>query len=341
MATVLVTGGSGFIGSRVVRALVGAGHEVRVLDLVAPSGGEVGDVVIGDVRDPDAVRAALRGVDVVDHHAATVGMGLDLSDLPRYASHNDLGTAVLLAGMHAAGTGALVLASSMVVYGEGSYRCAEHGPTPAGARRESDLAAGRFEPPCGQCGRPLEPAMVSEDAPMDPRSGYAVTKLTQEHLCSVWARESGGRAAMLRYHNVYGPGLPRDTPYAGVAAIFLSALHRGEAPVVFEDGCQRRDFVHVDDVAAANVAAVGRVLRPDGTGTRAYNVASGTVRTVLDLASGLAATVGGPRPVVSGRYRAGDVRHVTAGTARIREELGWAPQVEFTDGLAELALTTA
>jgi dTDP-L-rhamnose 4-epimerase len=296
-------------------------------------------------------------------------MGLDLSDLPRYASNNDVGTAVLLAGMDEAGIPALVLASSMVVYGEGAYRCVEHGPVPAAPRRERDLAAGRYEPPCPRCGRPLEPAAVDEHAPLDPRSGYAATKVAQEHLAGVWARESGGRAALLRYHNVYGPGLPRDTPYAGVAAIFLSALLAGRAPEVYEDGGQRRDFVHVDDVAGANVAALRSVLTPAplprdhardsqancdivhdhgrrvadhvegprGGEVRAYNVATGRPATVLDLATELAAAVAGPPPVVTGRYRAGDVRHVTASSARLRNELGWMAQVEFADGVAQLA----
>jgi dTDP-L-rhamnose 4-epimerase len=338
MATVLVTGGSGFIGSRVVLALHAAGHQVRVLDLVEPKDPPAGvEVVLGDVRDAPVVEHALAGVDAVDHHAATVGMGLDLSDLPRYASNNDVGTAVLLAGMHACKIRALVLASSMVVYGEGSYRCPEHGPVPAAPRRESDLAAGRFEPPCPVCSRQLEPGLVTEDAVMDPRSGYAVTKLTQEHLSAVWARESAGRAAFLRYHNVYGPGLPRDTPYAGVAAIFLSALLAGRAPVVYEDGGQRRDFVHVDDIARANVAALDSVLAEDGTPYRAFNVASGTPRTVLDMAAELARAVDGPEPVVNGAYRAGDVRHVTASCRRSNQELGWHARIEFVDGMRELA----
>jgi dTDP-L-rhamnose 4-epimerase len=338
MATVLVTGGSGFIGSRVVRALTGAGHAVRVLDLVPPASAPSSvETVIGDVRDPEAVRSALAGVDAVHHHAATVGMGLDLSDLPRYASNNDVGTAVLLAGMYESAVPAMVLASSMVVYGEGTYHCPDHGRVAAAARREGDLAAGRFEPPCGRCGKPLEPGQVDEDAALDPRSGYAVTKLAQEHLTGVWARETGGRAALLRYHNVYGPGLPRNTPYAGVSAILLSALLAGRAPDVYEDGLQRRDFVHVDDVAAANVAALGSVLRDSAPPVRAYNVATGRPRTVGDLAEELARAVGGPRPRVSGRYRAGDVRHVTASADRLKTELGWSAGIEFTDGVAELA----
>ncbi len=347
MSRVLVTGGAGFIGSRVVTALRLAGHQVRVLDLAAPAEGGGGiDRAHGDVRDPVAVRRALDGVDVVCHQAATVGMGVDLSDLPRYVSVNDLGTAVLLAGMHQAQVGALVLASSMVVYGEGRYCCREHGPVPAAPRRPHDLRRGRFEPPCPVCGEPLQPELVTEQAPLDPRSVYAATKVAQEHLAGAWARESGGRAALLRYHNVYGPGLPRDTPYAGVAAIFLSALARGKAPQVFEDGAQRRDFVHVDDVARANVAALQAVLDhprdrpgPAPGEARAYNVASGRPRTVLELAATLARACGGPQPQVTGRFRAGDVRHVTADASRLTAELGWTPRVDFEDGVRQLAGT--
>jgi dTDP-L-rhamnose 4-epimerase len=344
MTTVLVTGGSGFIGRQVVTALAEAGHAVRVFDVVPPPTSGV-EVVVGDVRDPAAVAEALVGVDAVCHHAATVGMGLDLSDLPRYAGNNDLGTAALLAGMYRAGIQALVLASSMVVYGEGRYRCAEHGQVAAGPRLETDLAAGRFEPPCPICAAPLEPGLVGEDTPLDPRSIYAATKVAQEHLSAIWARESGARAAILRYHNVYGPGLPKNTPYAGVAAIFRSAALVGLPPAVFEDGAQRRDFVHVKDVAAANVAAVDAVLA--GTGglgvlprrpVRAFNVASGVARTVLELASGLAAALAAPSPQVTGQYRAGDVRHVTASCERLRTELGWSPKVAFEDGVRALAL---
>jgi dTDP-L-rhamnose 4-epimerase len=344
MTTVLVTGGSGFIGRQVATALAEAGHAVRVFDVVPPTTSGV-EGVVGDVRDPAAVAEALVGVDAVCHHAATVGMGLDLSDLPRFAANNDLGTAVLLAGMYRAGIQALVLASSMVVYGEGSYRCAEHGRVAAGPRLETDLAAGRFEPPCPICAAPLEPGLVGEETPLDPRSIYAATKVAQEHLSAIWARESGARAAILRYHNVYGPGLPKDTPYAGVAAIFRSAALAGRAPAVFEDGAQRRDFVHVKDVAAANVVAIDAVLA--GTGglgllprrpVRAFNVASGVARTVLDLASGMAAALGAPAPRVTGQYRAGDVRHVTASCERLRTELGWSPKVTFEDGVRELAL---
>ena len=262
-------------------------------------------------------------------------MGVDLDDLPEYVGCNDLGTAVLLAAMARAGVGRLVLASSMVVYGEGAYACPDHGPVRPAPRREADLAAGRFEPACPRCGASLEPAEVDEDAPLDPRSVYAATKLAQEHLSAAWARETGGAAVALRYHNVYGPGMPRDTPYSGVAAIFRSALEAGRPPRVFEDGGQRRDFVHVRDVAAANLAALAATAAPSGF--RAYNVASGRPATVGEMAAALARAVGGPAPVVTGEFRAGDVRHIVASPRRARAGLGFRAAVPLTDGITEFA----
>ncbi len=293
--------------------------------------------VIGDLRDAAVVANALRGVDAVCHQAAMVGLGVDFADAPNYAGTNDLGTAVLLAEMAQAHIRRLVLAGSMVVYGEGRYDCAAHGTVPAPPRRVADLDEGRFEPRCPSCGAELTPGPVTEDAPVDPRNVYAATKLHQEHLASAWARACGAVAVSLRYHNVYGPGLPRDTPYAGVAALFRSALARGEAPRVFEDGGQRRDFVHVTDVASANAAALASLADREPGSFRAYNVGSGEIRTVGDLASALAAACGGPAPVVTGEYRLGDVRHITADSRRLRAELGWRPRVSFADGMAEFA----
>ncbi len=247
----LVTGAAGFIGSHVVEALETAGHEVFGLDLRPAA-----NVVTGDMRDDEILDRVLPGMDVVVHQAAKVGLGVDVSDLPEYTSVNAYGTAVLLAAMARHGVGRLVLASSMVVYGEGTYDCAEHGAVRPGPRAVEDLEQGIFEPRCPRCGAIVSPGTVGEDAPPDPRNAYATTKVAQEHLAANWARETGGTAVALRYHNVYGPRMPRDTPYSGVAAIFRSELEAGRAPRVFEDGRQRRDFVHVRDIARANLAAV-------------------------------------------------------------------------------------
>jgi len=341
---ILITGGAGFIGSHIADRLAADGHDVLLLDALLPEAH--GDAatpewvrahafVTGDVRDADLLARLLPGVDAVCHQAAMVGHGVDPSDAPAYATHNDYATAVLLAAMHAAGIGRLVLAGSMVVYGEGRYDCAEHGTVRPGPRRAADIAAGQFEPPCPRCGRPLEPGLVDEDAPLDPRSTYAATKLAQEHLAAAWARQTGGSVWSLRYHNVYGPRMPRDTPYAGVASIFRSALERGEAPRVLEDGRQRRDFVYVTDAAAANALALGAeavpgVLLP-------VNVCSGEPHTIGDLAHALSAAVDGPAPVVVGGARPGDVRHVVADPARARELLGFRATVSFSTGVRTFA----
>ncbi|MHA6780195.1 NAD-dependent epimerase/dehydratase family protein [Pseudonocardia saturnea] len=339
---ILITGGAGFIGSHVADHLSADGHDVVVLDALLPQAHDGApawtrdhEFVEGDVRDPDTLARLLPGVDAVCHQSAMVGHGVDPSDAPAYASHNDLGTAVLLAAMHAAGIGRLVLAGSMVVYGEGAYTCSEHGPVRPGPRRLSDVDAGRFEPPCPVCGAPLAPGLVGEDAPLDPRSTYAATKLAQEHLASAWARQTGGSVWSLRYHNVYGPRMPRDTPYAGVASIFRSALERGEAPRVMEDGRQRRDFVHVTDVAAANVLALG--TDPAAGTLVPVNVCSGEPHTIGDLATALAETIDGPPPVIVGGARPGDVRHVVADPARARTLLGFHARTAFADGVKAFA----
>ena len=338
--TLLVTGGAGFIGGAVVAAALDAGRTVRVLDSLRPDvhGGPVAldprvDFRHADVTDAAAVADALDGVDVVCHQAAKVGLGVDFSDAPDYVHSNELGTAVLLAAMTAAGVGRLVLASSMVVYGEGAYR-GPGGLTRPAPRSVEDLEAGRFDP-LDADGNPLVPELIDEDAPLDPRNVYASSKLSQEYLASSWARATGGSAAALRYHNVYGPGMPQNTPYAGVASLFRSAVERGEAPRVFEDGGQRRDFVHVRDVASANLAALEWTSR--GLGFRAFNVGSGTVHTIGELAEQVSRHAGGFSPVVTGEYRLGDVRHITASSGRLVSELGWSPSVDFESGMREFA----
>ena len=337
---VLVTGGAGFIGTHVVAALRAAGDEVRVLDRVATAGSSDGvEHLRGDVADPIVVADALRGVDAVCHQAAKVGLGVDFGDAVDYVRDNDLATAVLLRSLHEVTfAGPLVLASSMVVYGEGRYRCPTDGVVAPGPRRPADLDAGRFEPPCPVCGRALLPESVPESAALDPRNVYAASKVAQEHLAAAFAREHPAvTVTALRYHNVYGPGMPRNTPYAGVAAIFADALRSGRAPRVFEDGGQLRDFVHVHDVADANVRALGAGV------PGAFNVASGTPRRLLEMAAAVAAAFGpdAPRPEVVGGWRAGDVRHVFASPDRARTELGFSATRDFAAGMRDLAVASS
>ncbi|MBI4942473.1 MAG: NAD-dependent epimerase/dehydratase family protein [Actinobacteria bacterium] len=328
---ILVTGGSGFVGGWVLEAARERGHDVRSIDLASES-----PVDVVDVRDFGAVSAAMVGVDVVVHLAAKVGLEQAFTDAPEYVSHNDLGTAVVLSAASQAGVSRVVLASSMVVYGEGLGECAAHGPVRPGPRRRSDLDAGDFEPPCPLCGSRLLPALVGEDVSLDPRNVYASTKVTQEHLLSAWARQTGGTGAAMRFHNVFGPGAPRDNAYSGVASIFLSDVLAARPPQVTEDGGQRRDLVHVRDVARACIAALEPPAEPVPGTVRAYNVASGVPRTVLELATALAEVGRGPAPVVTGTARLGDVRHITASHARARDELGWTAQEDFRGSLAEL-----
>jgi dTDP-L-rhamnose 4-epimerase len=339
---ILVSGGAGFIGSHIVELLLAEGHEVRVLDALLPSAHrerpEVHpdvEFVHGDVRDPGVVAAALRNVDAVCHQAAMVGLGADILDLTDYVGHNDLGTAVLLREMaRVRFEGRLVLASSMVVYGEGRYRCAAHGIVSPGPRAIQALSSGEFEVCCPDCAERLTPEPVPETAPLEPRNVYAATKLHQEHLAFSFSRETGVPVTALRYHNVYGPRMPRDTPYAGVASIFRSALESGRAPRVFEDGGQLRDFVHVRDVARANLSALTAPIAVAG----AFNIASGRPRSILEMARTLATGFPGElEPVVSGEFRLGDVRHVFAATDRAGHTLGFTAQEEFADGMAEFA----
>jgi len=353
---ILVTGGLGFIGSHVVQAALAQDHEVRVLDIrsvdqaaAAPDCsvlneifgkvGKVGsgpvEVLQGDVRSAEAVGGAVVGVDAVIHLAAKVGLGDGVSDAADYVSVNNVGTAVLISELANADIDRLVVASSMVVYGEGLGTCIDHGAVAPRARTEQRLAAGDFEALCPNCPEPLTPLLIDESAPLAPANVYATSKLAQEHLSANWARVVGGTATALRYHNVYGRRLPRDTPYAGVAALFVSMLRRGESPRVFEDGQQRRDFVHVRDVARATVAA----LQGDEPGAcRAFNVGSGTPRTVGQMAQELAHATGGLAPTVTGQFRIGDVRHITASSQRAADQLRWSASESFAGGMAELAL---
>jgi dTDP-L-rhamnose 4-epimerase len=342
---VLVTGGEGFIGSQVVDLLVEEGHDVRVVDSLHPAAhssrpaylNSAVEYVEVDISSPGTLESALDGVSAVSHQAAMVGLGKDFSDAEDYVLANSLGTARLLSALSRRDfSGPLVLASSMVVYGEGGYDCAIHGEVRPLPRTREDLMRGIFEPRCPVCASALSPRTVAEDAVTDPRSVYAATKLNQEHLCGLFARENPNvRFTALRYHNVYGPRMPRDTPYAGVASIFRSALESGQAPAVFEDGEQLRDFVHVADVARANLLALRAT--PDQAGV--YNVASGHPRRLIEMATLLADSAGpqAPQPMVTGEFRLGDVRHVFADATKAADRLGFRAGIGLEAGMREFA----
>ncbi len=322
---VLLTGGAGFIGSAVHKELADAGHQPVIFDRAVDER--------DDICDLARLRSALDGATSIIHLAAKVGLGVELADIDDYVCQNDLGTAFVLRAAAEAGITRIVFASSMVVYGEGAYSCAEHGPVAAEPRARADLERGAFDPGCPQCGLALRPGLVPEGAALDPRNVYAATKVHGEQLGRIWCRETSGQLAALRFHNVYGPGMPRNTPYAGVASLFRAALEQGRAPEVFEDGRQRRNFVHVADVARAVVAALGASLP---SGLTALNIGSPRVTTIGEMARELSRALNGPDPVVTGRYRLGDVRHITADCRAAEQILGWRAAITLSDGIADL-----
>ncbi len=337
---ILLTGSAGLIGNHIAEQAELAGHEVVKVDGFLPMAhGDNPTVPAGtnqlDLRH-DRLDELLVGVDVVCHQAAMVGNGVDAQDLPGYAEHNDAGTARVLAAMARTGVKNMVLASSMVVYGDGRYTCSVDGDVPPAVRREDDLVTGRFDPRCPICDGDIEWHEIAEDTSFLPRTSYAASKVAQEHYARAWCTLENANAIALRYHNVYGPGMPADTPYAGVAAIFRSAIARGEAPKVFEDGAQMRDFVHVTDIARANLLAVEQVA-DHGVGLTAYNVASGHPFTIGQMAATLAGAADAPTPELTGRYRRFDVRHVVASPKAAAVGLGFVADIRPEVGLARLA----
>jgi dTDP-L-rhamnose 4-epimerase len=342
---ILLTGGAGFIGRHLARALLVRGHRVRVLDNLIPQVHGVAarpegldreaELLVGDVRDADAVRRALAGVDAVVHLAAEVGVGQSMYAVDRYVAVNDHGTAVLFQALIEAPVRRVVVASSMSIYGEGLYRDADGAIVEMTEPRppRSGAAAG-WDPVDGR-GRPLMPVPTPETKRPALASVYAITKYVQERLTLTLAPAYGMEGVALRLWNAYGPGQALSNPYTGVLAIFASRLQNGQPPMVFEDGLQRRDFVHVADVAEAFVLALGQ----PGAAGGVFNVASGEDRTIRDVALLLARSMGraGLAPEITGKARAGDIRHCIPDLSRARGLLDFAPRRDFGKGLAELA----
>lgn len=343
----LITGGAGFIGSHTADELLAAGWRVRILDSFLPQvhrgrrpaylSPEI-EVVAADIRDGDAVRRALVDVDAVCHFAAMVGVGQSMYQVADYTAVNDLGTAVLLQALLAHPVERLVVASSMSIYGEGLYRDRDGCLVTDAARDSRRLADGLWDP-VGPDGASLVPVPTPEGKTPSLASVYALSKYVQERMCLVIGEAYGMRTTALRLFNVYGPRQALSNPYTGVLAIFASRLLNHRSPLIFEDGGQRRDFVHVTDVARAvrlaldNPAAAGRAL----------NIGSGQDIAIRDIAHQLAAILGcEDLPAeITGRCRAGDVRHCFADISEARAVLGYAPRTPFASGLAELAVWLA
>ena len=339
MASILITGGAGFIGSHVARALVARGDTVRLFDALIPQvhgGGspslpQRAELMIGDIRDPLHVSKALEGMDSVIHLAAEVGVGQSMYAIDRYVAVNDLGTAVLFQALSERPVRRVVVASSMSIYGEGLYRDADGAPVEDAVRGPG--GPGRWDL-LDPSGLPLTPVATPEWKRPNLASVYALTKYVQECLTLNVCAAYGMEGVALRLFNVYGPGQALSNPYTGVLAIFAARLLNARAPLVFEDGHQRRDFVHVSDVASAVLAALDA---PAAAG-KVYNVGSGEDRSVLQVAQALASAMGRPEiaPQVTGQSRTGDIRHCFADISKARTDLGYAPRTTFEDGIAEL-----
>lgn len=342
--SILITGGAGFIGSRLAVALASRGSRVRVLDSLSPqihgpdgdsptgrAAASVAEIVRADVRDAEAVGAALKGMDAVVHLAAETGTGQSMYEIGRYTDVNVLGTGRLLDAITAAGGAKrIVVASSRAIYGEGKYVCAQHGTAYPGSRREVDLQEGRFDPLCGGCGRAMQPVPTDEESVLHPTSIYGITKQCQEQMAVLFGESSGIPAIALRYQNAYGPGQSLKNPYTGILSIFSTRFRAGGDLNIFEDGRESRDFVYIDDVVTATIAALDAPAEVRG----AFNIGSGAAVDVLTVASTLKEKLGrGGAIRVTGNFRSGDIRHNFADIQRAQAQLSWRPATTFEDGI--------
>lgn len=342
--SVLVTGGAGFVGSHLVDALLRAGHKVRVFDNLTPQvhGNQVPDylspgaeLVIGNLCDEAAVHYALEGIEIIFHLGAAVGVGQSMYEISRYVQVNTLGTAVLLQEILNGKNKIekLVLASSMSIYGEGKYLCESCEEVAPPLRTAEQLRRKEWEPLCPECGATLKPAPTDESKPLQCSSIYALSKKDQEEMCLLYGRTYGLPVVALRYFNIYGARQALSNPYTGVAAIFASRLLNNKAPLVFEDGQQMRDFVCVDDVVQANLLAMER-SSADGM---ALNIGSGRPISIREVALTLSTALGTTgAPELTGKYRAGDIRHCFANISSAQRLLGYEPGFSFREGVKDL-----
>jgi dTDP-L-rhamnose 4-epimerase len=346
MANVLVTGGAGFIGSHLVDALLARGHRVRVYDSLEPQvhKGQRPDYLnpgaelrVGEMTDRDALRAALEGVEVVYHQAAAVGVAQSMYEIARYVEKNTLGVAVLLDILanerESLKVRRLITASSMSIYGEGQYRCAEHGVVSPKLRPMEQFARGDWEMHCPACDRHVAAEPTPEEKPLYPTSVYAISKRDHEELCLAVGWALGIPTIALRYFGVYGPRQALGNPYTGVLAIFSTRLLNGNPPVVYEDGQQIRDLIHVSDIVQGNILAMER----EDVAHEVFNIGTGRPLRVNEVAKTLCRELHpSVEPVISGQFRAGDIRHCYADIGKARRLLGYEPKTPFEDGLRDL-----
>ena len=342
---ILITGGAGFIGSHLADELLEHGYRVRVLDSLSPQvhgpsrtrpdylSPEV-ELMVGDIRDRDAVDRALEGMDGIFHFAAMVGVGQSMYQVQEYVDVNETGTATLLQALIDSPVRRLVVASSMSIYGEGLYVDGQGQPVEKAERRPEAVRGGEWEP-LAPSGERLTPVPTPEDKTPCLASVYALSKYVQERMCLMIGRTYGIPTVALRFFNVFGTRQALSNPYTGVLAIFASRLLNGKQPVIFEDGLQQRDFVHVQDVARACRLS----LESDKAAGLALNIGSGRRATILEVASKLARATGNAliQPRITGQQRVGDIRHCFSDIALAREVLGFEPRVDLDDGLLELS----
>lgn len=340
---ILVTGGAGFIGSHLTDALLGEGHQVRVLDNLEAQVHEgrrpsylnpAAEYLWGDVRDREALRNALKSIDVVFHQAAVVGVGQSMYQIEKYVAANVLGTSILLDTIvnDRVPITKLIVASSMSIYGEGQYRCRGCGSVFPSLRPESQLAQRTWEMTCPRCRKPVDPEATAEEKPLLPTSVYAVSKRDQEELCLTVGRSYRIPTVALRYFNVYGPRQALSNPYTGVCAIFSSRLKHRNPPFIFEDGEQSRDFVNVRDIVRANLF----VMQEPRADYQALNVGTGRRTSIAGVARSLGERYHVPiPPEITQKYRAGDIRHCYADVSKLRE-MGFSASIALEEGLKEL-----
>jgi dTDP-L-rhamnose 4-epimerase len=338
---VLVTGGAGFIGRRLVHALLTEGQDVRVLDnfSIQVHGPEPrlpveladAEVIRGDVRDPDSISRALADMEAVVHLAAETGVGQSMYEIARYVDVNDRGTACLLEGLvQRQRSIPIVLASSRAVYGEGLYHCPQCGDVSPNARRAEALQRGDWEPVCPICGGEITAMPTHEGANPRPGSVYAATKLAQEHLCQIVADAYAMPLTILRFFNVYGPGQSLSNPYTGILSTFYSRATSGKAISIYEDGHESRDFVYVDNI----VEAIRRSLMLVNPPRQTINVGSGTSISIADLAQTILRLGGWDVPVrITGAFRVGDIRHARADIKRAAQALDMTTPTPLETGL--------